>query len=54
MTPLAELPKSRAAIEGIQSEGKKRAVSQALRAPFYLGKLDHVRPDRLDDPDEWR
>ena len=54
MTPLAELPKTRAAIERIQSEGKKRALAQARRAPFYQGKLDHVNLDRLDDPDEWR
>jgi phenylacetate-CoA ligase len=54
MTLLAELPKTRAAIEAIQSEGKKRAVAQARRAPFYRGKLDHVNLDRLDDPDEWR
>ena len=54
MTPLAELPKTRAAIERIQSEGKKRAVAQARRASFYRGKLDHVNLDRLDDPDEWR
>ena len=54
MTPLAELPKTRAAIEATQSEGKKRAVAQARRAPFYRGKLDHVNLDRLDDPEEWR
>ncbi len=54
MTPLAELPKTRAAIEAIQSEGKKRAAARARRAPFYKGKLDHVNLDRLDDPDEWR
>jgi phenylacetate-CoA ligase len=54
MTPLADLPKTRAAIERIQSEGKKRAVAQARRAPFYQGKLEHVNLDRLDDLDEWR
>jgi phenylacetate-CoA ligase len=54
MTPLADLPKTRAAIERIQSEGKKRAVAQARRAPFYRGKLEHVNLDRLDDLDEWR
>src|ERR1700691_5270377 len=54
MTPLADLPKTRAAIERIQSEGKKRAVAQARRASFYRGKLDHVNLDRLDDLDEWR
>jgi len=54
MTPLAELPKNRAQIERIQSDGKKRALMQARRAPFFNGKLDHVNADRLDDPDEWR
>jgi len=54
MPPLAELPKSRIEIEGVQSARRKRAVEQARRAPFYKGKLDHVNLDRLDDPDEWR
>ena len=51
--PLA-LPKSRAEISRIQSERKRAAVEQAKRAPYFRGKLDHVRLDRLDDPDEWR
>jgi phenylacetate-CoA ligase len=54
MTPLLDLPKSRAAIERLQSERKKRALAQARRAAFYRGKLDHVNADRLDDADEWR
>ena len=54
MTPLANLPKTRAEIDHIQSARKKRAIPQARRAPFYKGKLDHVNADRLDDPDEWR
>jgi phenylacetate-CoA ligase len=54
MSPLAELPKTRADVERIQSERRKHAVNQARRAPFYRGKLDHVNVDRLDDPDEWR
>ncbi len=54
MPPLVDLPKTRAAIDRVQSDGKKRALAQALRAPFYRGKLDHVNSDRLDDPDEWR
>jgi len=54
MTPLLDLPKTRRDIERIQSERKKRAVAQAQRAPFYKGKLDHVKLERLDDPDEWR
>ena len=54
MTPLADLPKSRAQIERIQSDRKKHALAQARRAPFFQGKLDHVNAERLDDPDEWR
>jgi phenylacetate-CoA ligase len=51
--PIA-LPKSRAEVRRIQSERKRAAVEQAGRAPFFRGKLDHVRLDRLDDPEEWR
>jgi phenylacetate-CoA ligase len=47
------LPTSRAEIDAIQSQRKRRAVEQARRAPFYAGRLD-VDVDRLDDPDEWR
>src|SRR5271168_3117110 len=62
MTTLVDLPKklpetlpqTRADIERIQSERKKRALAQARRAPFYKGKLDHVNAERLDDADEWR
>ncbi len=50
--PLA-LPTSRAEIAAIQSRRKVIAVEQARRAPFYRGKLDHVRMDRLDDTEEW-
>jgi phenylacetate-CoA ligase len=48
------LPKSRLEIEDIQRSRKRRALEQARRAPFYAGKLDHVEPRKLDDPDEWR
>lgn len=48
------LPRSRAEIAEIQRRRKVRAVEQAKRAPFWRGKLDHVRLDRLDDPEEWR
>jgi phenylacetate-CoA ligase len=54
MTPLVDLPKTRAEIERIQSDRKKRALLQARRAPFFQGKLDNVNADRLDDPHEWR
>ena len=53
MASLANLPITRAEIERIQSERKRRALTQARRAPFYAGKLEHVNADRLDDPDEW-
>lgn len=53
-TPLRRpLPDSVGAIAAIQSEGRRRALAQAKRAPFYKGKLDHVDPERLDDPAEW-
>jgi len=54
VVPLADLPRTRAEIERIQSERKRHALSQARRAPFYAGRLEHVNADRLDDPDEWR
>jgi phenylacetate-CoA ligase len=54
MTPVVDLPKSRAEIDRIQSARKKWALAQARRAPFFKGKLDHVNAERLDDPDEWR
>ncbi len=47
------LPKSKADIERVQSERKPIALRNAKRAPFYRGKLDHIREDRLDDPGEW-
>jgi phenylacetate-CoA ligase len=47
------LPKSKTDIERIQSERKPIALRQAKRAPFYHGKLDHIREDRLNDPEEW-
>ena len=54
MMPSAELPTSRAEIEALQRARKPHAVHQALRAPFYRGRLDHVDLERLDDPEEWR
>lgn len=47
------LPASSAEIARIQSERKPIALRQARKAPYYRGKLDHVREDRLDDPEEW-
>jgi phenylacetate-CoA ligase len=48
------LPTSRAEIARIQSARKRIAVENARRAPFWRGKLDHIRLDRLDDPAEWQ
>ncbi|HEY3077230.1 MAG TPA: AMP-binding protein, partial [Burkholderiales bacterium] len=49
-----KLPKSRAEIRRIQTERKRFAVEQAMRAPFWRSKLESINLDRLDDPDEWR
>ena len=48
------LPKSRAEIHRLQSERKRAAVEQARRSRFWGPRLEHVRPERLDDPAEWR
>ena len=48
------LPKTRKEIAAIQSKRKVVALEQAKRAPFFKGKLDHVNPAKLDDPEEWR
>ena len=48
------LPQSRAEIRRIQAERKRHAVEQALRSPFWRPRLEKVRPQRLEDPDEWR
>jgi phenylacetate-CoA ligase len=49
-----ELPTSRAEIQRIQSVRKRAAVEQARRSPFWRPKLEQIRLDRLDDPEEWR
>lgn len=48
------LPHGKAEIAAIQAARKPHAVRQAMRAPFFRGKLDHIDLDRLDDPAEWR
>lgn len=48
-----QLPESRAAIDRIQSERKPLALERAKRARFYRGKLDHIDPAKLDEPEEW-
>jgi phenylacetate-CoA ligase len=47
------MPKSRAEIETMQRERKRVALETAKRAPYFKGKLDHVNPAKLDDPEEW-
>lgn len=51
--PGLRLPDSFAQIAALQSQGRRRAVEQALRAPFFRDRLSHVDLDRLDDPEEW-
>ncbi|MFL6795807.1 MAG: hypothetical protein ACJ8F3_00170, partial [Xanthobacteraceae bacterium] len=46
-------PTSRQEIARIQSERKRLAFERAQGAPFYRGRLDHINPDRLDEPDVW-
>src|SRR3954470_14608904 len=48
------LPKSGAEIRRIQAERKRAAVEQAMRSPFWRPRLEKVRTERLDDPEEWR
>ena len=49
------LPRSRAEIRRIQSEGKRRAVERALGSAFWKKRFPKDIPlDRLDDPEVWR
>ncbi len=48
------IPGSRMELLRRQSEGKRRALERATRAPFWRGRLDHVDPAALDDEAEWR
>jgi phenylacetate-CoA ligase len=48
------LPKSREDIRKIQSERKRVAFERAKKIPWYRGKLDHIDPAKLDDPEHWR
>jgi phenylacetate-CoA ligase len=49
-----ELPKTKKEISKIQSMGKRAAVEQAMRSPFWKKRLPALKLDRLDDPEEWR
>ena len=44
---------SRERIAEIQRARRRLAFERAKRSPFYRGRLDHVRADRLDEPEEW-
>ena len=46
-------PSSRAEIERIQSTRKRRAVENAMRAPFFRDRLKGIDLDRLDEPAVW-
>ena len=46
-------PGSPAEIAKIQSVRKRRAVEQAMRAPFFRERLKGIDLDRLDDPAVW-
>lgn len=49
------LPRSREEIRRIQSEGKRAAVEQALRSPFWKKRIpEKIDLARLDDPEMWR
>lgn len=48
------LPGSRSEIRRIQSERKRVAVEQARKSAFWRLRLESIRLDRLDDPEEWR
>jgi phenylacetate-CoA ligase len=49
------LPASRSEVRRIQSERKRIAVEQALRAPFWKKRLPrNLSLERLDDPEVWR
>jgi phenylacetate-CoA ligase len=47
------IPESPEAIAEIQRIRKPIAFENAKRAPFWKGKLDHINPAKLDDPEEW-
>ena len=47
------IPETPEAIEEIQRRRKPVAFENAKRAKFWKGKLDHIDPAKLDDPEEW-
>jgi phenylacetate-CoA ligase len=46
-------PSSREEVAATQRTRKRRAVEQALRAPFFKDRLKSIDLERLDDPDVW-
>ena len=54
MAELLPFPASREEVRDIQSARKKIAFGRAKEAPWYQGILDHIDPNRLDDPEVWR
>jgi len=54
MRPGETLPRDQREIAAVHAARKPHVVRQAMRAPFFRGKLDHVDLDRLDDPAEWQ
>ena len=49
-----KLPASRAEVRRLQTEGKRRAVEQALRSPFWKKRISRIDVEKLEDPDVWR
>ncbi|MFN3347602.1 phenylacetate--CoA ligase family protein [Pseudorhodoplanes sp.] len=45
---------SREQVAAIQKARKRLAFERARLSPFYKGRLDHVKADHLDQPEEWR
>jgi phenylacetate-CoA ligase len=54
MRPGETLPRDQREIAAVHAARKPHAVQQAMRAPFFRGKLDHVDLNRLADPAEWQ
>jgi phenylacetate-CoA ligase len=50
---ITTLPGSRTEIQEIQRKRKRVAFERAKTAPWYEGKLDDVRAERLEDRAEW-
>ena len=48
------LPKDEAEIEAIHRARRRVAVERARRSALLGPRVSGIRPDRLDDPEEWR